>query len=459
MGKVKSNFDFDKIIKEDWINVLPNDLNQYVKTTLEGINIEPLYDQSSQPLLNTISISKTIDIQEYEISNDPISNIVKKLFNCAEDNAGGVHFFEELNQLQSVNHSTFSSAAFHEIGANHIQEISYLLATISELLHQVKNNNGDIRQLLHTVQFELCVDTDFYMSIAKIKAFQLLIPIVLKEFIENIDYQKIIYITKTSKRTLTNEEETLNLIRKTIETITAFLSGVDFVRIVPYEENEEAIRWTNNIYNLLKFESGLSNYRTLLNGSYYLEELTKQVAEKAWNQFLEIEEKGGFVNFVDSGEFFKDINRTNKNRLKQFMLGDKKIVGNNAFRRVEPSTKYSQDDKTYIFRDSEWIEKCHLLLSTSWDCIILDGANEEDQKINEDIFKTLSSIGLKNQTNADVIFLAGSQESMKQFINQNKDKTVIQIGINDGSEIPYSLLHITDLPDVIEKIHCEKGWN
>ena len=456
MEKVKNNSDFNKLLKEDWLSILPNEINQYVKTTIEGINIQPLYDQTNQPLLNTISLSNPIEIHENEIENDPISNIVKKFLDRIESKTSGEIFSEELKQLQSKNEITFSSASFHEIGANHVQEISYLLAAISEMLHQTKENNGDISKILQSVQFELSVDTDFYMSIAKIKAFQLLIPFLLEKFTENIYFSNIIYILKTSKRTLTNEEETLNLVRKTIETIASFLSGVDFVRIIPYENNEEAARWTNNIYNLLKYESDLSNYRTLLNGSYYIENLTKQVAEKAWDHFLDIEEKGGFFHFIDSGKLFEEIKIINKNRLRALMLGDKKIVGSNAFRRVEPSINQSYSND--IIRDSEWIEKCHLLSSTSWDCIILDGATENEQTTMSEILKTLSSIGLKNEADANIIFLAGRQDAIQQYSKQNKDKIMILVGETYDC-IPYSILRLTELPDAIDSIYREKGWS
>lgn len=397
---------------EDWIKSIPLSLDKYSKEIYHQINISPLYYEQSTDILSFIKEDKDFTLDETE------------------------------NQSTDI---VFSTKKFHQNGANPIQEIAFTLAYISNFLH--KKNEDEGKEIIDSFQLEVFVDTDFFGSIAKIKAFKLLVPTIIKEFIHTFEIDQHITISAvTSTKTISKEESKLNHIRKTIEVIAAILGEADFVKIIPYDKSDSTDRGINNIKHLLVHESKINEIQNLMNGSFFIEELTKEICIHAWNQFLQIKNIGGLQEFIDSGELENELNSEKEKLIEGMMSGEYKLVGFNAFRDAfNPSIS-----------PSKWIDNCYRLSLFSWDCLILEGASEQEEELIKNVLYTLHSIGLKNKMDANVLFIAGDEKKINQFEKLNPLKKIIRIVEELNEEDQLSMSSLFQLPNLIDEIVFEE---
>ncbi|MBC8047332.1 MAG: methylmalonyl-CoA mutase, partial [Fimbriimonadaceae bacterium] len=107
----------------------------------------------------------------------------------------------------------------------------------------------------------------------------------------------------TSTKHFNEENKHNNLIQLTTQAMSSILGGSDALSISNYDaQDNHLVRLSTNIQNMLRYESYLDNYREAANGSFYIETVTAQLAEKAWKLFQEIESDGGFLESWKNGK-------------------------------------------------------------------------------------------------------------------------------------------------------------
>lgn len=422
MDKLLLNMNLFQATATDWIKSIPMDLECYVKELYTQINIKPLYDDNRSNILSLINGTKNV----------------------------------QLIQEKNHTHSLLSTKEFHQKGASLIQEIGYTLASLSDILHTKEKD--EIDQFIKELQLEVYIDTDFFGSISKLQVFRLLLPTILKEFIteENMTIDVPIKAV-TSTRTITKEEPQLNLIRKTVEVIAGMIGEANFIELIPYENTEDAKRWSENIFHLLNYESKLKEFGNIVKGCYYLEELTQELSNCAWDLFLQIESNGGYKEYIKNEEQEKEIASEREKSIEKMMLGEVKLVGLNSFRRHEPNNLSGKDEdelnqESEIYYFSNWIEKCHQLANTNWDCLILEGASEQEEELMKNVLYTLHSIGLKNKMDAEVLFITGDEKKVNFFQLMNPKKRLVKIVEEISEDEKYSMSEITQLPELINEL-------
>jgi methylmalonyl-CoA mutase N-terminal domain/subunit len=239
--------------------------------------------------------------------------------------------------------------------------------------------------------------------------------------------------------------------------IAGMIGEANFIELIPYENTEDAKRWSENIFHLLNHESKLKEFGNIVKGCYYLEELTHELSVGAWDLFLQIESNGGYSEYIENGELEKEIAVEREKSIEKMMLGEVKLVGLNSFRRHEPDKfngkdqgEFNQESEIYHF--SNWIEKCHQLANASWDCLILEGASEQEEELMKNVLFTLHSIGLKNKIDADVLFIAGDEKKVNFFQLMNQKKRLVRIVEEVSEDEKYSMSEITQLPELITEL-------
>jgi len=128
----------------------------------------------------------------------------------------------------------------------------------------------------------------------------------------------------------------VNMLRTQTEAMSASLGGVNSMTVlpfdVPYKESDEfSERIARNQQLLLKEESNFDKIVDPGAGSYYIENLTNEIGQQAWNLFLEIEESGGFLANVLSNKVQRDLKATAENRLKNISSRREVLLGTNQF--------------------------------------------------------------------------------------------------------------------------------
>ncbi|MDO5615194.1 MAG: methylmalonyl-CoA mutase family protein, partial [Cruoricaptor ignavus] len=143
---------------------------------------------------------------------------------------------------------------------------------------------------------------------------------------------------ETSLRNKAKNDEENNIIRSTLELASAMIAGADAVFTNDYKvekstELSQEISFKQQI--VLAYESIINVFEDAANGSYYVEELTQQIAEKSWQYFLQIEENGGYLENLKSGKIQKDIYQQATAEQTWVEEGKIKLIGVNLYPKLE----------------------------------------------------------------------------------------------------------------------------
>lgn len=238
--------------------------------------------------------------------------------------------FETLNLLSketlAISLISIDGTLYQNAGANIVQQIAYSLAHANEYFNRITPINK-------TIVFQMAVGTNYFFEIAKLRALRLLFRLIAKEYKHNFDCHILVSPTKRNK---TLYDYNVNLLRTTTECMSAILGGADAVANLPHDilyhkNNEFSDRIARNQLLLLKYESYFDKVNNPADGSYYIESLTQQLAEKALILFQDIESNGGFLKQLNEGIIKRKIQESADKEQKLFDAGKETLIGTNKY--------------------------------------------------------------------------------------------------------------------------------
>ncbi len=272
---------------------------------------------------------------------DPIGQLAKEgnWFTTPEKNN-----FETLNLISAAtsNNSFISIDAglYQNAGANMVQQIGYSLAQTNEYFNRIKTINKPI-------VFEVSVGTNYFFEIAKLRTLRMLFNLIAKEYNHKSDCHLLVSPTKRNK---TLYDYNVNMLRTTTECMSAILGGADAIVNLPYDtlyhkDNEFGDRIARNQLLILKHESYFDKVNNPADGSYYIESLTNQLAEKALILFKDIEANGGFLKQLNEGIIKRKIQESADKEQELFDCGKEILLGTNKY----PNKKDSMKENLELF--------------------------------------------------------------------------------------------------------------
>ncbi|MFE3871759.1 methylmalonyl-CoA mutase subunit beta [Flavobacterium sp. ZS1P70] len=267
---------------------------------------------------------------------DPIGQLAKdgNWFVTKEKNN-----FETLNLLSKEETTTsiisINSALYQNAGANMVQQIAYSLAHANEYFNKITILNQPI-------VFEVAVGTNYFFEIAKLRALRLLFNLIAKEYNHNLDCNIIVSPTKRNK---TLYDYNVNMLRTTTECMSAILGGADAIANLPYDalyhkDNEFGDRIARNQLLILKHESYFDKVNNPADGSYYIENITNQLAEKSLALFKDIEANGGFLKQLNDGLIKRKIQESADKEQELFDAGKEILLGTNKYPNKDDRMKH-----------------------------------------------------------------------------------------------------------------------
>jgi methylmalonyl-CoA mutase N-terminal domain/subunit len=185
--------------------------------------------------------------------------------------------------------------------------------------------------------------------------------------------------TQTGGSTLTAQQPLNNIARVTVQTIAAVLGGTQSLHTNGYDEalslpTEEAARIALRTQQIAAFESGIADTADPLAGSYYVESLTTEVEQKAWELIGKIDAIGGSVSAIEQGFIQDEIARSAYEYQRRIESSEKIIVGVNKFNtakedkipgfRIDDSIREQQIEKLQHLRENRNSTLCNQLLKT-----------------------------------------------------------------------------------------------
>ncbi|MFV1877569.1 methylmalonyl-CoA mutase [Nioella sp.] len=263
------------------------------------------------------------------------------------------------NEMPKFNSISISGYHMQEAGANLVQELAYTLADGREYVRAAIDAGMDVDKFAGRLSFFFAIGMNFFMEAAKLRAARLLWHRIMDEFGAKNPRSKMLRThCQTSGVSLQEQDPYNNVIRTAYEAMAAALGGTQSLHTNALDEaialpTEFSARIARNTQLILQEETGITNVVDPLAGSYYVESLTAELAEKAWALIEEVEEMGGMTKAVASGMPKLRIEETAARRQAMIDRGDEVIVGVNKYRKDHEDPIDILDVDNVKVRDSQ----------------------------------------------------------------------------------------------------------
>lgn len=229
---------------------------------------------------------------------------------------------------------TISGSEYLDSGANQVQEIAYTLNSLVFVVEQLTKKSIPVQTIFNNLNFCLAIGSEYFIEIGKFRAFQNLLTEIAAKY--NVtEFSKTIH-AKTSIWTKSITDAHTNLLRATTEAMSAILGNVDSILVDEFDKefknpSEFSSRIAGNITTILKEESYFGKVSNPVDGSYYIEEVTLKIAEKALELFKDIETKNGFKTSFENQTIQQQIAEIRLEKLKLISQRRTPIVGVNKY--------------------------------------------------------------------------------------------------------------------------------
>jgi methylmalonyl-CoA mutase len=280
--------------------------------------------------------------------------------------------------MPKFNSISISGYHMQEAGATADIELAYTLADGVEYIKKGLDAGMDIDTFAPRLSFFWGVGMNHFMEIAKMRAARMLWAKLVKRF--NPKNPKSLALrthSQTSGWTLTEQDPFNNIARTCIEATAGAFGGTQSLHTNALDEaialpTEFSARIARNTQIYLQEETGITNTVDPWAGSYYVEKLTHDVAQRAWKLIEEVEELGGMTKAIEEGIPKLRIEQAAAKKQARIDSGTDKIIGINAYRlkQEDPIVTLEVDNQTVrkqqleklakvkASRDNDKVNKC-----------------------------------------------------------------------------------------------------
>ncbi|WP_404403684.1 methylmalonyl-CoA mutase family protein [Jeotgalibacillus malaysiensis] len=351
-----------------------------------------------------------------------------------------------------------SGLPVHRKGGNTVQELAFILAQANRVIQLAEKSGWSAEKVISKMHAEFGIGSNFFLEIAKLRAFRA----IWRHFTEQYQVDSPITIsTETSPFTKLTQDEHTNMLRSGNESFAAVLGGTDYLYVRPYDcyknvSSGQAVRAARNIGLILKEEMFLQNVIDPSGGSYYIEHLTKELAEKSWSELCELEERGGLTSAYH--QLMSDVQKIRDQRDQGVRTRKHTLVGMN---------KYAPADKNRI-------ENIPETAGYAWDVLIQKVQNNPVKKIGlltvgelkdykpradfvKGVFAGAGVVPDYDQDQADVLIVCGSDAAYDQYLaeaiqSKKADQKIFIAGKREAEGLDGSLFNGMDMVSFLEDV-------
>ena len=244
--------------------------------------------------------------------------------------------------MPKFNSISISGYHMHEAGATAVQELAFTIADGKEYVVRAIESGLDIDAFAGRLSFFFGIGMNFFMEVAKLRAARTLWHRVMDSLGAKDERSKMLRThCQTSGVSLQEQDPYNNVIRTTVEAMAAVLGGTQSLHTNALDEaialpTEFSARIARNTQIVLAEETGITRVVDPLGGSYYVEALTSELVDQAWNIIGEVDDLGGMTKAVASGMPKRLIEEAAAARQARVDKGEDVIVGVNKYRPENP---------------------------------------------------------------------------------------------------------------------------
>jgi len=263
----------------------------YIAAGLEqGVDLKQLSGTIQNDILKEFMVRNT-----YIYPPSPSMQIISDIFAYTSKN------------MPRFNSISISGYHMYEAGATSDLELAYTLADGLEYVRRGLDAGMDIDSFAPRLSFFWAIGMNHFMEIAKMRAARMLWAKLMKQF--NPQNPKSLMLRthcQTSGWSLAEQDPFNNVARTSIEAAAAAFGGTQSLHTNALDEaialpTDFSARIARNTQLHLQQETGITQTVDPWAGSYYVEELTKQIADRAWSHIMEVEDLGGMTQAIEQG--------------------------------------------------------------------------------------------------------------------------------------------------------------
>lgn len=223
---------------------------------------------------------------------------------------------------------------FYNQGSSNVQQLAISMSLAHEIYSELVENGIEVNDAAKLISFSFATGSDYFSEIAKYRAFKALWSIVLKEY--NVDKHPIRVHGITSAWNQTILDINNNMLRGSTQALSAVIGGCQSITVLPFDDS---IRWSNgfsermarNTQLIIRDEAFAGKVVDVASGSYFIESLTSEIAEKAWELFVTFEETGGFKACMEKGIITSMVAENRESEWEKAESGKTTVLGVNKY--------------------------------------------------------------------------------------------------------------------------------
>ena len=330
--------------------VLPVLAGYIVAAEEQGVSVEKLSGTIQNDILKEFMVRNT-----YIYPPEPSMRIVSDIIAFTS------------KKMPKFNSISISGYHMQEAGASLVQELAFTIADGLEYIRAANKRGLLVDDFAPRLSFFFAIGMDFFMEAAKLRAARYLWSEWTKKLFncKDIKSQMLRTHCQTSGASLQEQDPYNNIIRTTIEALAATLGGTQSLHTNSFDEaiglpTDFSAKIARNTQLILQYETGITNTVDPLAGSYFVENMTKEIIDKANDLIEKIEAMGGMTVAVIKGFPKSEIEKSATKRQAKIDSGEQVIVGVNKFKSNHQDTIEILDIDNNAVRD-EQINKLQII--------------------------------------------------------------------------------------------------
>lgn len=229
---------------------------------------------------------------------------------------------------------------FHNAGATIVQELGLAVAAASEYFSLHAQNDVDLTKAAEKIHFSFAIGSNYFLEIAKFRAIRLLWKNLIEAFGGDGEELQAYVHGETSRRNKSLYDAYTNMLRTTTEGMSAAVAGCDAITVLPFDEtfrqpDRFSERIARNSQIILSEEAYFDKVADPSAGSYYIEQLTNDMAREAWKFFKEVEKTGGLLTAIKNGFVQETVEKSRLRRDQAIATRGRIFVGTNKYPNPE----------------------------------------------------------------------------------------------------------------------------
>jgi len=238
-----------------------------------------------------------------------------------------------------------SGLPYHNSGGTAVCETSFMIASAVEYIKAMLNRGLAIDDICQSMIFQFAIGSDFFMEIAKLRASRLVWEKIVSAFGGHEKSRKMVTHARTSSYNKTKTDPYVNMLRVTTEAFSAISGGCDSLHVEPFDAllglpTSFSRRIARNVQIVLRDESHFKHPIDPAGGSWYVEHLTAQLAQKIWENFQDVEKNGGMLAALEKEQVQTHLNAKADERLKNISSRKTVFVGTNKYPNLSEKSPY-----------------------------------------------------------------------------------------------------------------------